>query len=192
MPLYLFLTLSGAIGMFLALYLLARKPFFLLSGFLGTAMLTSSVLFFLDMPAFALILMFVHGVFGCLLIILNLMMQKNNYLEKKSPTLFYELLCYVALFVMASILFNVFLNKQSFGFDQQFLSSTRKVSTKVLGEVLFSHYLLPFFILILIFWTGVMGISMVHGHKKRKSDLKVLKRQIKRSPNTVELKSLRD
>ncbi len=192
MPLYLFLTLSVAIGLFLVFYLLSRKPFFLLSGFLGTSLLASSVLFFLDMPAFALILMFVHGVFGCLLIILNLMMQQNNYIAKKRPNLFYELLCYVALFVLASILFRVFLNKQSLGFDQQFLFSMRKVSTKVLGEVLFSHYLLPFFILILIFWTGIMGIAMVYGHKKRKSDRQTLKKQMSRSSNTIELKNLRD
>lgn len=192
MPLYLFITLSTAISLFLVLYLLSRKPFFLLLGFLGASVTTSSLLFFLDMPAFALILMFVHSVFGCLLIVLNLMMQQNNYIEKKGPNLFYELLCYVALFVLASILFRVFLNKQSLGLDQQFLFSMHKVSTKVLGEVLFSHYLLPFFILILIFWAGIMGIAMVHGHKKRKSDRQALKKQMSRSPDTIELKSLRD
>lgn len=62
-------------------------------------------------------------------------------------------------------------------------------SPKIMGEILFSAYIVPFFVFSLIYMTAIMAVVYVLGNKKRAEGI-TYHDKLKRTPDTVICKKI--
>ena len=188
---FLFYFLFALALFFMTAFLVARSQILTILSFYTLNLCGIGFLFLIKVPILALIFFILLTIFSGMLLVLSISTPKTSQMIPGNNSTFYKFSSITIALTLCGLIMKVFVHKHLYAFDKAFVFSKRTFSTKIMGEVIFSSYLLPFFVLTIILFTAIIGISMIHGKKKKKTDRDILGAKLNRDPNSIQLKNLK-
>lgn len=183
--LLLLLVIAGGTGLFL----FCQQPILIILGFLMVMIAAASPFFLLDLHMMALIFLLSTGILASLLVVMAGFANLRSSSGRSPPNFFYFCVG-VTLIGVFSLMFHAILSGKATVFQAIDYSLSRDFSPKIMGEVLFVTYMVPFFVFSLIYMAAIMAIVHVLGNKKRQEGANSYRDKLKRTPDTVVSKKI--